>query len=74
MHDENVPSPYRPYEAVEDEEQIGACDGNEETQTNTLKELPSKPSLFKNWELMTSILVYCIFSLHDMAYSEVCLP
>ncbi|XP_022139009.1 protein ZINC INDUCED FACILITATOR-LIKE 1 [Momordica charantia] len=71
MHDENVPSPYRPYEAVEDEEQIGACDGNEETQTNTLKELPSKPSLFKNWELMTSILVYCIFSLHDMAYSEI---
>ncbi|GJZ10952.1 zinc induced facilitator-like 1-like protein isoform X1 [Tanacetum coccineum] len=28
-------------------------------------------SLLKNWPLMSSIIVYCIFSLHDMAYSEV---
>ncbi|CAL9117242.1 unnamed protein product [Musa textilis] len=32
---------------------------------------PRKENLFKNWPLMSSIIVYCIFSLHDMAYSEI---
>ncbi|XP_044980951.1 protein ZINC INDUCED FACILITATOR-LIKE 1-like isoform X3 [Hordeum vulgare subsp. vulgare] len=31
----------------------------------------TKKSLFKNWPLMSSIIVYCIFSFHDMAYTEV---
>lgn len=37
------------------------------------EELPSKStkSLFKNWPLMSSILVFCVFGLHDIAYSEV---
>ncbi|XP_072975084.1 protein ZINC INDUCED FACILITATOR-LIKE 1-like isoform X1 [Typha angustifolia] len=30
-----------------------------------------KQNLFKNWPLMSSIIVYCIFSLHDMAYTEI---
>uniref|UniRef100_A0A803N6E2 Major facilitator superfamily (MFS) profile domain-containing protein n=1 Tax=Chenopodium quinoa TaxID=63459 RepID=A0A803N6E2_CHEQI len=30
----------------------------------------STKSLFRNWPLMSSIIVYCIFSLHDMAYTE----
>lgn len=30
-----------------------------------------KESLFKNWPLMSSVIVYCIFSLHDMAYTEI---
>nr|CBX25238.1 hypothetical_protein [Oryza brachyantha] len=30
-----------------------------------------KKSLFKNWPLMSSILTYCVFSLHDTAYSEI---
>lgn len=72
MHDKNVPSPCISYEALED--QPGDCNGNEATLTNEKKELPSKPSLFRNWELMSAIIVYCIFSLHDMAYVEVCLP
>ncbi|CAL4911765.1 unnamed protein product [Urochloa decumbens] len=33
--------------------------------------LNTKKSLFKNWPLMSSIIVYCIFSFHDMAYTEV---
>ncbi|KAL9269406.1 ZINC INDUCED FACILITATOR-LIKE 1-like protein [Drosera capensis] len=33
-------------------------------------EAPSK-SLIKNWPLLSAIIVYCIFSLHDMAYSEI---
>ncbi|KMZ71590.1 Major facilitator superfamily antiporter, putative, expressed [Zostera marina] len=31
----------------------------------------SKPSLLKNWPLMSSIIVYCVFSFHDMAFTEI---
>lgn len=31
----------------------------------------SKENLLRNWPLMSSIIVYCIFSLHDMAYTEI---
>ncbi|KAG9133142.1 hypothetical protein Leryth_023509 [Lithospermum erythrorhizon] len=31
----------------------------------------SDENLFKNWPLMSSILVFCVFSLHDMAYTEI---
>ncbi|XP_057807977.1 protein ZINC INDUCED FACILITATOR 1-like isoform X2 [Salvia miltiorrhiza] len=44
-------------------------------QQSDIKEMEentaSKKSLFKNWPLMSSIIVYCTFSLHDMAYSEI---
>ncbi|XP_043693478.1 protein ZINC INDUCED FACILITATOR-LIKE 1-like isoform X1 [Telopea speciosissima] len=30
-----------------------------------------KQSLLKNWPLMSVIVVYCVFSLYDMAYSEI---
>lgn len=30
-------------------------------------------NLFMNWPLMSSIIVYSVFSLHDMAYTEVML-
>uniref|UniRef100_A0A0C9S8Z0 TSA: Wollemia nobilis Ref_Wollemi_Transcript_10065_2141 transcribed RNA sequence n=1 Tax=Wollemia nobilis TaxID=56998 RepID=A0A0C9S8Z0_9CONI len=30
-----------------------------------------KKSLFRNWPAMASIIIYCVFSLHDMAYSEI---
>ncbi|KAH9296472.1 hypothetical protein KI387_040060, partial [Taxus chinensis] len=30
-----------------------------------------KKSLLKNRPVMSSILVYCVFSLHDIAYSEI---
>ncbi|KAK4799775.1 hypothetical protein SAY86_025140 [Trapa natans] len=30
-----------------------------------------KKSLLRNWPLMSSVIVYCVFSLVDMAYSEV---
>ncbi|KAL5203574.1 hypothetical protein ABZP36_008445 [Zizania latifolia] len=28
-------------------------------------------SLYKNWPLMSSIVAYCVFTLHDTAYSEI---
>ncbi|TVU02077.1 hypothetical protein EJB05_52443 [Eragrostis curvula] len=33
--------------------------------------LDDKKSLFKNWPLMSSLIIYCVFSFHDMAYTEV---
>ncbi|KAK1292574.1 Protein ZINC INDUCED FACILITATOR-LIKE 1 [Acorus calamus] len=41
-------------------------DNSEETS-----EKVSKENLLRNWPLMSSIIVYCVFSLHDMAYSEI---
>ncbi|KAK1393618.1 Protein ZINC INDUCED FACILITATOR [Heracleum sosnowskyi] len=31
----------------------------------------SKQSLLRNWPLMSAIIVYCVFQLHDTAYAEV---
>ncbi|KAI3952596.1 hypothetical protein MKW98_015825 [Papaver atlanticum] len=31
----------------------------------------SKESLFRNWPLISSIVVMCVFSLHNMAYDEI---
>lgn len=33
--------------------------------------LDEKKSLFKNWPLISSIIMYCVFSFQDMAYTEV---
>ncbi|KAL3533352.1 hypothetical protein ACH5RR_006873 [Cinchona calisaya] len=32
---------------------------------------PSQQSLLKNWPLMSSIIAYSVFQLHDMAYAEI---
>ncbi|CAN1305944.1 Protein ZINC INDUCED FACILITATOR-LIKE 1 [Linum perenne] len=45
-------------------------EGNEEKSLIEEKK-PAGKSLLRNWPLMSSILVYCIFSLHDMAYTEI---
>ncbi|MCD7465545.1 Protein ZINC INDUCED FACILITATOR-LIKE 1 [Datura stramonium] len=41
------------------------------SHTKEGNESTSKKNLFKNWPLMSSIIVYCVFNLHDMAYSEI---
>ncbi|KAK8552727.1 hypothetical protein V6N12_041304 [Hibiscus sabdariffa] len=47
------------------------------THDSNTKEITEKDegresaSLLRNWPLMSSIIVYCVFSLHDMAYSEI---
>ncbi|XP_038980705.1 protein ZINC INDUCED FACILITATOR 1-like isoform X2 [Phoenix dactylifera] len=38
---------------------------------NESEERATTENLFKNWPLMSSIIVYCVFSLHDMAYTEI---
>ncbi|XP_038692002.1 protein ZINC INDUCED FACILITATOR-LIKE 1-like [Tripterygium wilfordii] len=44
---------------------------NEKKDEIEKNESTSKGSLIRNWPLMSSIIVYCVFSLHDMAYSEI---
>uniref|UniRef100_A0A2P2MM65 Putative peptide/nitrate transporter At3g43790 n=2 Tax=Rhizophora mucronata TaxID=61149 RepID=A0A2P2MM65_RHIMU len=35
------------------------------------REIAQKANLWRNWPLMSTIIVYCIFSLQEIAYSEV---
>uniref|UniRef100_A0A7N0TP63 Major facilitator superfamily (MFS) profile domain-containing protein n=1 Tax=Kalanchoe fedtschenkoi TaxID=63787 RepID=A0A7N0TP63_KALFE len=54
--------------------QIAALDDQSSSPPDTpLKQgcFSSQLSLLKNWPLMSSILVYCVFQLHDTAFSEV---
>ncbi|XP_066360228.1 protein ZINC INDUCED FACILITATOR-LIKE 1-like isoform X2 [Miscanthus floridulus] len=44
-------------------------DSKENVEKNS--SLDEKKSLFKNWPLMSSIIMYCVFGFHDMAYTEV---
>ncbi|KAF2583398.1 hypothetical protein F2Q68_00000450 [Brassica cretica] len=40
-------------------------------ESHNVTERNENTSLLKNWPLISSIIVYCILSLHDMAYTEV---
>jgi hypothetical protein len=42
--------------------------GTNETDKNNLIE--KDESLLKNWPLMSSIIVYCVFAIHDIAFSR----
>lgn len=55
--------------------EAGSCEPNEKGKTVETEESGPIPkmSLLRNWPLMSSIIVYCIFSLHDMAYTELSL-
>ncbi|XP_027340494.1 protein ZINC INDUCED FACILITATOR-LIKE 1-like [Abrus precatorius] len=49
-----------------DEALENGCSGDDND-----KNIQKSESLFRNWPLMSSIIVYCVFSLHDIAFSEV---
>jgi hypothetical protein len=55
------------FEALE----TASCGSNANEMKQKAEEQKPKESLMKNWPLMSSIIVYCVFSLHDMAYTEV---
>ncbi|KAG9454963.1 hypothetical protein H6P81_007867 [Aristolochia fimbriata] len=60
------------HDSSEDIEASSSSAGLKEyIQESEEKEASSNESLLKNWPLMSSIIVYCIFSLHNMAYSEI---
>ncbi|KAF6163899.1 hypothetical protein GIB67_024754 [Kingdonia uniflora] len=66
-HDGKEKVGYNEYESLE------ACvsDVKEEIQGTDVKGPNSNKNLLKNWPLMSSIIIYCVFSLHDMAYTEI---
>ncbi|GLT75353.1 hypothetical protein SLA2020_470840 [Shorea laevis] len=67
-HSKNDKSSDEPYDALEAAHE--SCT-KEITEEDEVREPASNESLLKNWPLMSSIIVYCIFSLHDMAYTEI---
>ncbi|XP_057980961.1 protein ZINC INDUCED FACILITATOR-LIKE 1 [Malania oleifera] len=69
MHDKVNESQDDSYDALE----AASCESNVNEKTKDIEGRgpPSKQSLIKNWPLMSSIIVYCVFSLHDMAYTEI---
>ncbi|KAK4800044.1 hypothetical protein SAY86_025409 [Trapa natans] len=51
--------------------QEGQEEGWKECNLTQESHEPVRKSLLRNWPLMSSIIVYCVFQLHDMAYSEI---
>ncbi|OEL36363.1 Protein ZINC INDUCED FACILITATOR-LIKE 1 [Dichanthelium oligosanthes] len=41
-----------------------------DSRTPQTEDIHRDKSLYKNWPLMSSIIAYCVFTLHDTAYSE----
>ncbi|KAL0346081.1 UNVERIFIED_CONTAM: protein ZINC INDUCED FACILITATOR-LIKE 1 [Sesamum radiatum] len=44
---------------------------SQEMEVSKLGSTVPQRSLLRNWPLVSAIIVYCIFQLHDMAYSEI---
>ncbi|KAI6676714.1 hypothetical protein NL676_037510 [Syzygium grande] len=59
-----------PDESREDVENA-SLESSTKYKTQKVEGKAPKKSLIQNWPLMSSIIVYCIFSLHDMAYTEI---
>ncbi|KAL5994800.1 hypothetical protein ACLOJK_024857 [Asimina triloba] len=68
-HDDEVKSRSNSFESLEASSH--GLDLAEKPGENKGKDSPSNGSLLKNWPLLSSIIAYCIFSLHDMAYTEI---
>lgn len=62
-HDDNV-------EAIDEAQVIDSRLDGKSKQSRPGR-LSSTKNLLKNWQLMSSVILYCIFSLYDTAYYEV---
>lgn len=65
FHDRNLEE--RPYAL----EVPSNASGTEDSVEAEEKISHPKTNLFKNWPLMSAIVVYCVFSLQEIAYAEV---
>jgi hypothetical protein len=54
-------------ESIDDVEAIE----NGTNEVDKEKTVQNNENFFMNWPLMSSIIAYCVFSLHDIAYQEV---
>ncbi|KAL6534704.1 hypothetical protein OROGR_013379 [Orobanche gracilis] len=67
-HEENVVQDFK-RDALEDD--ICHFVESDNMGVSELRSPVYRGSLLKNWPLLSAIMVYCIFQLHDMAYSEI---
>uniref|UniRef100_A0A7N0VE42 Uncharacterized protein n=1 Tax=Kalanchoe fedtschenkoi TaxID=63787 RepID=A0A7N0VE42_KALFE len=56
---------------IDDDDEQSDLNTNVVSAHNTITAHQPPPSLWKNWPLMSAIIVYCVFQLHDTAYSEI---
>ncbi|KAJ7982444.1 protein ZINC INDUCED FACILITATOR-LIKE 1-like [Quillaja saponaria] len=68
-HKDTDESPDDSYEALENA--TSAIDEDKKPQESEGRHLITNENLLLNWPLMSSIIIYCVFSLHDIAYQEV---
>ncbi|KAI4316040.1 hypothetical protein L6164_024058 [Bauhinia variegata] len=67
-HDKHIPPCDNSCEALE----TGSFESNTEGHLNETKQSgASIVSLLKNWPLLSAIIMYGVFSIHDMAYQEI---
>lgn len=69
MHNKKVTERYDPCDMLE--ASAGESDGKENIIEVKQSNISQKLNLLKNWRLMSTIFVYCVFSLQEIAYSEV---
>ena len=69
MHTHKEERNYVSYDTLEASENGSVLDGKNMKRDQSKDS--SEKNLLKNWPLMSSIIVYCVFSFHDMAYTEV---
>jgi MFS family permease len=60
-------------EKVDDELEFGFGHNSIKEKDGQIIDKPKvhRKSLFRNWPVMSSIIVYCVYSLHEVAYSEI---
>jgi hypothetical protein len=54
-----------------DELEAQVVESNSEGEKDKESIGESTKNLLKNWQLMSAVILYCVFSLHDIAYLEV---
>lgn len=52
-------------------ESLESSNGSDSKESNEKTNERPPESILKNWALISSIIVFCVFSLHDMAYTEI---
>ncbi|XP_078446557.1 protein ZINC INDUCED FACILITATOR-LIKE 1-like [Wolffia australiana] len=68
LHTHKAMKEYKPYDSLAASEN-GSASNVKKVHVEG-KNHSSDKNLFNNWPLMSSIIVYCVFSFHDMAYTE----
>ncbi|PUZ63371.1 hypothetical protein GQ55_3G062300 [Panicum hallii var. hallii] len=61
-----LPETLHKHKNIDHEIEMSSDSRNPQTE-----EVHGDKSLYKNWPLMSSIIAYCVFTLHDTAYSEI---